>query len=123
MNYDEENLFHIYAIYDDKSNEVLYIGCTVQDIQKRLYQHSHDKHSAVYDIINNIGQEHISITSLCDYYGYLKEAHFIEQQYSIQFNEDKELFNKKFGDIIRNKEKLKHPKQQSQGIKNLLKYR
>ena len=58
-----------------------------------------------------------------EYYGYLKEAHYIEEQYSKLFNEDQELFNKKFGDVIRNKIKLKRPKPQSQGIKNLLKYK
>ena len=122
MNYEEENLFHIYAVYNDLTNTVLYIGCTVQDIHKRLYQHSHDKKSAIYSEINNIGQEHVSIAILTDYYGYLKEAHFIEQEYSKLFNEDKELFNKKFGDLLIDKTRLKHPKPQSTGIKNLLKY-
>ena len=123
MNYDEENLFKIYAVYNDIDNVCLYVGCTVQDLDKRLYQHSHDKKSSIYEIINNIGQEHISIVALTEYYGYLKEAHYIEEQYSKLFNEDQELFNKKFGDVIRNKIKLKRPKPQSQGIKNLLKYK
>lgn len=124
LDYYDENLFHIYGIKNNETNEVIYIGCTVQDLIKRLYQHCHSTSSAIYEVIHDYGEDKFSIFLIKDYEGTLEEAHFIEAEISKMYNEDKELFNKKFGDEFTANAiaKLKKPRKLSQGIKNLLKY-
>lgn len=124
MNRDVENLFHIYAIKNDTNNEFLYVGCTTQPIGTRLYQHCRRVSSAVHDAIESYGEENISIILLNDYYGNIEEAHFIEEEYTKMLNEDKKLFNKRFGDAHTEytKAKLKKPRKRSHGVSVLMKY-
>ena len=120
----EENLFHIYGIKNDLTDKFFYIGCTTQELHRRLYQHANDSNSAAYGKIQEIGENNVSIVLLKDYYGMIEEAHFIEGEYTKLYNEDNELFNKKFGDVYFEgfKTKIKKPKKQSHGVEVLLKY-
>lgn len=124
MNFYTENLFHIYGIRNDDTDEVIYIGCTIQDLKRRLYQHCHDKSSAIYEVIHDYGEDKFSIFLIKDYEGTLEEAHFLEAEISKEYNENKTLFNKKFGDELLEQEKIKlrKPRKLSQGVKTLLKY-
>jgi len=122
--YDDEHLFHIYLIKDDATDEILYVGCTLQSLDQRLYQHCHDKRSAVHDVISCHGEENVSIVLLKDYYGTQAEAHFLEQEFTEEINKNNKLYNKCFGDqpTEETKAKLKKPRKKSHGVEVLLKH-
>ena len=109
---DEECLFHIYAIKNDLTEEVIYIGCTTQPLWRRLYQHTKDEGSAIYNVIHDVGEEHFSIILLRDYIGYMEEAHFLESEYTKAYAKNNRLFNKRIGDehTEYTKAKLRKPK-------------
>lgn len=119
-----DTLFHIYAIRNDITKDFMYVGCTTQKLGKRLYQHCHDERSAVHDAIMDCGEENISVVLITDYVGSIEEAHFLEEQYTRMCNENKKLFNKRFGDAHTEytKAKLRKPRKQSWGVKNLIKH-
>jgi len=54
-------IYKIYKIIDNTTNKPIYIGCTSQTLNKRLWQHNHDVQSQVYKHFISKGNNNLRI--------------------------------------------------------------
>ena len=94
------------SFIDKKSSDtwqICYIGSTTKPLQKRLYEHFHNKLSALrkqIDFVKMFGEQHFKIIELEKFNGTRQELIKREEEITLEYIKKYNLLNRKFGNKI-----------------------
>ena len=83
--------------------QICYIGSTTKPLQERLYEHFHNKLSALrkqIDFVKLFGEQHFKIIELEKFFGTKKQLIKREEEITLEYMKEYNLLNRKFGNKI-----------------------